>query len=110
MYKFIRHIVLLLLIICLSDCSDDNLDPQSSGYYKIFYGEADLEAVDFSSKSDGSGYIILANSKLGTDSDLYLISTDENGYEENTTLISIPEFYDKGVTLKILDNQIYILG
>ncbi|GAA5028187.1 hypothetical protein GCM10011506_15170 [Marivirga lumbricoides] len=110
MYKFIRHIVLLLLIICLSDCSDDNLDPQSSEYYKIFYGEADLEAVDFSSKSEGSGYIILANSKLGTDSDLYLISTDENGYEENTTLISIPEFYDKGVTLKILDNQIYILG
>lgn len=110
MFKLIQNIIFFLMAGLLLACNDDFLNPEKSEYYKIFYGASDLEAVDFVAKNDDSGYLILANSKTSTDSDLYLIVTDENGYEEHTSLINTPEFYDEGVTLKILNDHVYLLG
>ncbi len=108
--KNILHIVFIVSLILLFSCNDDLLLKENATVYsKIYSSLEDIEAVDFIPKPDGSGFLILANNKNTTNSNIYLISTDNEGYIDSTYHIKT-EFYDQGKTLKSQGNDIYVLG
>ncbi|MBK6266234.1 hypothetical protein JKA74_14405 [Marivirga sp. S37H4] len=111
--RYLLNIAFLIISVLLLSCKDDLLQEEAvPKFSKIYSSLEDIEAVDFIAKPDGSGYLILANNKnsTNTNSDIYLINTDNEGFQLSSFHIKT-NTYDQGVTLKFgNENDLYILG
>lgn len=103
---------ILLLSLFLSACIDDSLNSELPAFSKLYYGTQSVEAHDFleiTNASGEEGYLILASIYNSMQSDIYLIAIDNEGYVNDTIRVKTNSF-DKGVTLKEHNGEIYVLG
>ncbi len=101
---------ILLSLVLLSCENDDGLASDVPSFSKLFYGTESLEANDFIEKEDG--YLILATIYNNNSSAFYLINTDREGYVLDTIRVKSDTFntFDRGIALKQLENEVFILG
>jgi len=99
-------------VFLLSACNQDYLDGQEN-FSRLYKGPEDIEAIDFIRKPDGSGYLILGNSRRIIDgesiSNLILFNVDNSGFTKSTNEIET-DFIDRGKRIFIHNNQVLLLG
>ncbi|GAB3338301.1 hypothetical protein GCM10027429_23360 [Marivirga atlantica] len=99
-------------ILILSACNQDYLE-EHENFSRLYKGPEAIEAIDFVRKPDGSGYLILGNSRRIIDgtpnSNLIIFDVDKSGFTRNTNEIE-NDFIDNGKKLFINDNQVVVLG
>lgn len=110
MRKVVLALSILFILLYLQAC-DSTPEPSQQTFHRLLGNGINYSAIDFIEKSDGSGYLVLANYiDLETEvNQLSLLNLDENGY-----LLSLNEintsFNDIGVRLKEYNGHIYILA
>jgi hypothetical protein len=96
----------------LVSCNLESLpSDELPSFDKLYAVSENVEAVDFISKPDGSGYLIIGNVKSNENSDIVVIDVGQDGLQRNLNRIRTSEF-DEAVAMELFetDNSIMILG